>query len=62
MNRLNLLVIPLLLGLSACTTVKNSPALNPGQKPSQTAQKFFVERTQVLTADYLLYLPEGYDP
>ena len=31
-------------------------------KSSQTAQKFHVERKQVLTANYLLYLPEGYDP
>lgn len=30
-------------------------------KPSQTAQKFSIERKQVLAADYLLFLPAGYD-
>ncbi len=29
-------------------------------KPGQTAQKFSIERKQVLAADYLLFLPEGY--
>jgi predicted peptidase len=29
-------------------------------KSSQTAQKFSVKRQQVLSADYLLFLPEGY--
>jgi len=29
-------------------------------KPGQTAQKFHLERKQVLDADYLLFLPEGY--
>ncbi len=29
-------------------------------KPSQTAQKFSRERPQVLAADYLLFLPQGY--
>jgi predicted peptidase len=29
-------------------------------KPGQTAQKFHLERTQVLDADYLLFLPNGY--
>ena len=30
-------------------------------KPSQTAQKFSIERKQVLAADYLLFLPDDYD-
>ena len=29
--------------------------------PGQTAQIFFIERQQVIAADYLLSLPEGYD-
>jgi predicted peptidase len=30
-------------------------------KPGQTHQKFSVERKQALAADYLLFLPDGYD-
>lgn len=57
MPRLHLLVyLPLLLALSACSSPKNS---NP-MKPGQTAQKFSIERKQVLAADYLLFLPDGY--
>src|SRR5665213_121793 len=52
-----LLLLPLLLGLAACTSLKNSTAMKPGQ----TAQKFHLERKQVLAADYLLCLPQGYD-
>ena len=49
--------LTLLLGTSACTIIpKNSPAMKPGQ----TAQNFSIERKQVLAADYLLSLPEGY--
>ena len=48
--------LALLLGLSACTTTKNLTAM----KPSQSAQKFHLERKQVLSADYLLFLPDGY--
>jgi predicted peptidase len=51
------LLLPLLLGLTACHTLKNSTAMTTGQ----TAQKFQMERKQVLAADYLLSLPEGYD-
>ncbi len=51
-----LLLLPLLLGLTACGSLKNSSAM----KPSQTAQKFSLERKKVLSADYLLFLPEGY--
>ena len=51
-----LLLLPLLLGLTACGSLKNSSAMKPGQ----TAQKFSLERKQVLSADYLLFLPEGY--
>ena len=51
------LFLTLLIGMSACTTVpKNSPAMKPGQ----TAQKFSIERKQVLAADYLLSLPPDY--
>jgi predicted peptidase len=50
------LCFTLLLGLAACTTTKNSIAMKPGQ----TAQKFHLERKQVLAADYLLFLPAGY--
>jgi predicted peptidase len=49
--------LPLLLGLTACTHTKYSTAMTKGQ----TAQNFYVERKQVLTADYLLFLPAGYD-
>ncbi len=52
-----LLLLPLLLDLAACTTI---PKNFPDMKPSQTAQKFSIERKQVLAADYLLFLPSGY--
>ena len=51
------LLFTLLLGLSACSTINNSTAMKPGQ----TAQKFHLERKQVLAADYLLFLPQDYD-
>jgi len=51
-----LLLLPLLLGLSACTSLKNCNARQPGQ----TAEKFSIQRQQVLAADYLLFLPPGY--
>jgi len=54
LNRLWLL--PLLLGLSACSSVNHSSIMKPGQ----TSQKFSIERKQVLSADYLLYLPPDY--
>ena len=58
MGKLNsFLLLPLLLALPACASLTNPPAMTPGQ----TAQKFSVARTQVLTADYLLFLPHGYD-
>jgi len=50
------LILPLLLSLTACSSLKNSPAMKTGQ----TAQKFSLERKQVFTADYLLFLPAGY--
>jgi predicted peptidase len=53
----SMLLLPLLLGLTACTHLKNSTAMTTGQ----TAQKFQIERRQILAADYLLFLPEGYD-
>ena len=49
------LCFTLLLGLSACGTINHPTAMKPGQ----TAQKFHLERKQVLTANYLLFLPEG---
>jgi len=52
----SLLLLPLLLALSACTGLKNYTAMKPGQ----TAQKFHLERKQVLAADYLRFLPDGY--
>jgi predicted peptidase len=52
-----LCLLPLLLAISGCTNLKNSTAMKPGQ----TAQKFSLERKQVLAADYLLFLPNGYD-
>ena len=55
-NLKRLWLLPLLLGLSACSSVKHSSTMKPGQ----TAQKFSCERKQVLFADYLLYLPKDY--
>jgi predicted peptidase len=52
------LLLPLLLGLAACTTVTKT---RPDMKPSQTAQQFSLERKQVLAANYLLFLPAGYE-
>ncbi len=58
MAKLNsVLLLPLLLGLPACSHLKSSPLMTTGQ----TAQTFHLERKQVLAADYLLFLPEGYD-
>jgi predicted peptidase len=51
-----ILLLPLLLGLSACTSVKNPTTTKSGQ----TAEKFSVAQTRTLSADYLLFLPEGY--
>ncbi len=51
-----ILLVPMLLALAACKTTENSTAMKPGQ----TAQKFHLERKQVLAADYLLFLPDGY--
>jgi predicted peptidase len=56
MKLLNSLSLLLIAGSTACSTIKNSNAMKPGQ----TAQKFSIERQQVLAADYLLSLPEGY--
>lgn len=53
----SILFLPLLLSLTACTHLKNSTTMTTGQ----TAQKFQIERKQVLAADYLLFLPQGYD-
>jgi len=50
------ILLPLLLFLPACTSMKNSGTALPGQ----TAEKFALERRQVLSADYLLFLPQDY--
>jgi len=47
----------LLLGLTACSTIPKEFTV---MKPGQTPHKFSTERKQVLAADYLLSLPEGY--
>src|SRR5262249_44124292 len=52
----NVLLLPLLLALAACTTAQNPTTMKSGQ----TAQKFHLERKQVLDANYLLFLPDGY--
>ena len=60
MKRLNpLLLLPLLLGLSACRTPGHAGDRRPAG--GLTAAHFSVARTQVLAADYLLFLPRGYD-
>jgi predicted peptidase len=48
--------ISLLVVLTTGSIAQDSTAMKPGQ----TAQKFHVERKQVLDADYLLFLPDGY--
>jgi predicted peptidase len=53
------LTLPLLLALGACSTVKNPPAGKPGA--TQTARHFSITRTQILSADYLLFLPADYN-
>ena len=55
----SLLVLPLLLALGACSTVKYP--FTTGSSGSQTAQHFSVTQTRTLSADYLLYLPAGYE-
>ena len=50
------LFLGLLLVLAGCRITPNSPAMKPGQTP----QKFHLERKQILAADYLLFLPDGY--
>jgi predicted peptidase len=53
-----ILILPLLLALGACSTMKNSNVTN--SNGMQTAQKFSVTETRTLAADYLLYLPADY--
>jgi len=50
------LLIALLSSLPGCAGPKNFKTMKPGQ----TAQNFFLERKQVLSADYLLFLPKDY--
>ncbi|HEY4417564.1 MAG TPA: dienelactone hydrolase family protein [Verrucomicrobiae bacterium] len=53
-----ILLLPLLLGLSACNSLK--PSAFTGSANGQTAQHFSQTQTQTLTTDYLLYLPADY--
>jgi len=55
-TRIQLLLLTLVLVAPACSTIYHPPAMKPGQ----TAKTFSIERKQVLTSDYLLYLPTGY--
>jgi predicted peptidase len=55
-NSILYLSLPLLFALAACSTTPGHTTMKPGQ----TAQSFHVERKQVLDANYLLFLPEGY--
>jgi predicted peptidase len=41
-------------------TLSGAAQDSAAMKPGQTAQTFHLERTQVLAADYLLFLPDGY--
>src|ERR1700741_5352874 len=50
------LLFSLLPAFAACAQTTDITAMKPGQ----TAQKFHLERTQVLDAGYLLFLPDGY--
>ena len=50
----------LLLGMLGLLISTSSPS-SAGDQSGQTAQKFSLERKQVLAADYLLFLPRGYD-
>jgi hypothetical protein len=50
------LLLLFLLGLPACTGMKQTAATMPGQ----VARHFSLERKQVLAAQYLLFLPAGY--
>jgi predicted peptidase len=52
-------VVPLLMSLTACRTFQNPPASGAGG--TQSAQHFSVTQTRILSADYLLYLPAGYE-
>jgi predicted peptidase len=54
--RITALLFSLLPAFAACAQTTDITAMKPGQ----TAQKFHLERTQVLDADYLLFLPDGY--
>jgi predicted peptidase len=59
MKRLNpVFVFSLLLGLTACSSLKNTATIKPGQ----TAQKFSATQTRTYSADYLLFLPADYEP
>ncbi len=56
-----LLALPLLISLSACSSLNHSTPTKLPQTTGQTAQKFSVTQTRTLSADYLLFLPKGYD-
>ena len=55
--------LPLLLALPACHTMNKSDVSKsrPPAVPVQTAQHFTAEQRQVFAADYLLFLPAGYN-
>jgi predicted peptidase len=55
MNK-TILLLAALVGCTLSGAAQESAAMKSGQ----TAQTFHLERTQVLAADYLLFLPDGY--
>jgi predicted peptidase len=52
-------IVPLLMSLTSCRTFQNPPASDTGG--TQTARHFSLTQTRTLSADYLLYLPAGYE-
>jgi predicted peptidase len=54
-----LFLLPLLWVLTGCRSPGNSTLSN--SRPMQTAQHFEIQQTRTLAADYLLFLPAGYD-
>jgi len=58
-NTTTLLTLAALLALTACTSTK--PAATSAPPPTQMVKQFQFTRTQSLTLNYLLFLPEGYD-
>ena len=62
-----LLTLPLVAVLAGCQSTKVAPvqpwapSTASGSPPQQTAQHFSLEQTRTLSANYLLFLPAGYD-